>query len=313
MTDDPSKVIFSGNRGCRPAPAGFTLIELLVVISIIALLIGILLPALGKARTCVLGVRELSQARQQLIAYQSYTDDHAGKLMPGFLSREQLRDMAARGVEVTDEFGRAVGDEPARRYPWRLRSYLGEGIEGLYSDRRIRQLVNESSESTLGDESRAYAVSLYPTLGLNSVFLGGSARDPDYTSAAFKRAFGEFYLTRIQQATRPTELIAFASARSEGDPEILGPDAGVGVDGFFEVRAPVETEALGRRWASGYDDDPALSRQNSGHVAFRFDGQAAAGMLDGHAELMTWDELDDMRRWGDRADDADWGVPTLIR
>ena len=57
---------------------GFTLIELLVVISIIALLIGILLPALGAARETALGMKCLSNQRQVITAFITYQTDNKG-------------------------------------------------------------------------------------------------------------------------------------------------------------------------------------------------------------------------------------------
>jgi prepilin-type N-terminal cleavage/methylation domain-containing protein len=59
---------------------GFTLIELLVVIAIIALLISILLPALGKARCASRMSICLSNLRQMSIATQSYAADYQDRI-----------------------------------------------------------------------------------------------------------------------------------------------------------------------------------------------------------------------------------------
>lgn len=55
---------------------GFTLIELLVVIAIIALLIGILLPALGKARESARKASDLSNVRSMGLMMTLYANDH---------------------------------------------------------------------------------------------------------------------------------------------------------------------------------------------------------------------------------------------
>ena len=60
---------------------GFTLIELLVVIAVIALLLAILLPALGLVRKQAKRVVCTSQLRQQTLALTYYTENHDGKVM----------------------------------------------------------------------------------------------------------------------------------------------------------------------------------------------------------------------------------------
>jgi prepilin-type N-terminal cleavage/methylation domain-containing protein len=60
---------------------GFTLIELLIVIVIIALLVGLLLPTIGKARESGRQAVCLSNMRQLMLGFHTYANDY--KVIPG--------------------------------------------------------------------------------------------------------------------------------------------------------------------------------------------------------------------------------------
>ncbi|MEO0514853.1 MAG: DUF1559 domain-containing protein [Planctomycetota bacterium] len=62
----------------RPQRFGFTLIELLVVISIIALLIGLLLPSLAAARETARTIQCSSKMKQLALAAEIYAGEHDG-------------------------------------------------------------------------------------------------------------------------------------------------------------------------------------------------------------------------------------------
>jgi hypothetical protein len=273
-----------------------------VVIGIVALLVALVIPAARMVRKAAAKTREMTTARMLGQGWNHYATDSSGMVLPGF--RAGLPAFGPDGAPIPAGAFSGSGAAIAARWPWRLTPYLGSDAMNLFAGPQREALLK--LQASADTERFLYLASLVPSFGLNSAWVGGDSDRLGFlppTIGGQPNPFRNFYVTRLSQATHPERLTLFASSRMSND---FGSDPigqyfdGTTIEGYFRVDSPW---FQARIWADAYSPaDPA----SSGNVSARTDGDAIVVTASGSTEAVPVQQLDDMRRWADQADRADW-------
>ncbi len=307
----------------------FTLIELIVTIALIALLLGILIVAVGGVRKSAERASSLGALRQITAAYNGYAQDHSGRLMPGYID-VSLMTNGAVFENITGQLpdGTVIAPPDLQSYVWRLAPYLDDTWATLFADSRDRGAVEafaaDYGNGALGPSTFATAfpggIAERPTYGLNSIYVGGDSKHGGSFVATRHPwntdGLAPIAITRLSQAKAPGKIIVFApSAKAANSPDDVYEDPGVGFcelhapylpsqDGMFEDLSltwdtpqwSVGLEGRVRHDASGlYTPDAGLPIVRSGR------DELPIGNLDGSTGVENLPDLSrDMRRWAPR-------------
>ncbi|MEO0514147.1 MAG: prepilin-type N-terminal cleavage/methylation domain-containing protein [Planctomycetota bacterium] len=276
----------------QPISRGFTLIELLVVISIIALLIGILLPALGAARRTARNLQCLSSTRGFAQAAYIYGQDYDQYLPP------------ALTVPATAGFGGV-----ATNWNFLLLEALGEG-DG--ENQAVSDLGNASQTFScpegITNEQDADFGSHYSTHPRLIPSLNPADSDPTTSDMLFK-------LQRIDNQVNASDLLLFVDSTqvefSSGDAtrSVWGASAQAfklhdfatfrddsGLNNMFRAVGIPYSDSIN----GGTNNDEQNYSGNAGDIRWRHfntepggPGSANVGFLDGHSATVNYRSQND--------------------
>jgi len=141
--------------------SAFTLVELLVVMAIIALLLAMLLPALGKARQLALTTKCLGNLRNMQVAHEIYMTEFNGRMIDVGLSHGTAGDHAdeqAAWINTLEEhYGSdLIARSPVDKSPYWPKDEGGRGLTIAGQPRRTSYGVNNYLSSKGPDAANSF-------------------------------------------------------------------------------------------------------------------------------------------------------------
>ncbi|MEM9108542.1 MAG: prepilin-type N-terminal cleavage/methylation domain-containing protein [Planctomycetota bacterium] len=253
---DPDQAIHGFNHRRK----GFTLIELLVVISIIAILVGILLPVLGAARQSAQQLQCLANVRSLAQATATHNVDNKG-VFP-------MPDTGLRLVSANGDFRQAAPTAQTENWFVKLDNYLGlvtkkdtgQGVGQLRDFQEFKQdPVYNTFPDSLEEATDSQTIREWNrTIKMNRHFRrDGSNQFTVNGLSATQIGRFENQFTSERQVRTPDNTVAFG-------------------DGI----------AFDLNGASRFSTSSRFSIEPDRRMGLRHDGGANVSFVDGHAELV---------------------------
>ncbi|UCD51770.1 MAG: prepilin-type N-terminal cleavage/methylation domain-containing protein, partial [Phycisphaerales bacterium] len=229
---------------------GFTLIELLVVVAVIAVLLGILMPALRAARELARGSNCLANQRSLVLAYVMYADDNDSRLVRGHVNQTDL-DSPMWVLPPIDESGAYISGTP----------FLDDRIRGIRQGALYPYIREHKMYHCPGDNRYDHAV--------------------DETQAMYR----SYIIPDVLSAARPG-FHSWTEARHRHFPKKLGEIRQASLKYIF-VESEFQNPSFNYDHG-GWSFAPWIDDRWIDELATFHSKSATFGFADGHAERHKW-------------------------